>query len=148
MSAQPLNTYTVTDYTSSKGGEIVADNISGKTVRYVFAYNDLPAPVNSTGTRQVIIPANSGIEKAELKIVTTFNGTTPSITAGLQQADGTEIDNDGFIAAETSVTAGDYTIGAGALVGAQTGAADGQVVVTLGGSGTTTGVAELYITYK
>jgi len=146
MSAQPLNTYNVTDYTSSKGGEVVGASMDGgKVAEYVFSYDDLPAPVDSTGTRQLIIPANSGIRGVELKVSEAFTGAT-SLSAGLQQADGTEIDNDGLIAAETTLTAGSYSVGAGALVGASTGAADGQVVVTLAGTATA-GVATITVDY-
>ena len=146
MSSFPLNTYNVTDYTSSKGGEVVGVSTDGgKVASYVFSFDDLPAPEDSTGTRQLIIPASSGIRKAELKVSEAFTGAT-SLSAGLQQADGTEIDNNGLIASETSLAAGDYSVGSGALIGASSGAADGQVVVTLAGTATA-GVAELQIDF-
>lgn len=147
MSADPLNTYTVTDYSSTKGGEVVGASMDGgKVVKYTFSYDDLPSPVDSDGTKQFIFPANCAIRKAEVKVVTAIAGTTPTLTIGLQQADGTEIDNDGIDSAiaEAALGDGDYVDCDGALVGANIGSNAGQLVVTTGGT-VTAGVFELYV---
>lgn len=124
---------------------------SGEKVQVVkFRFDTLP--VASTEDQSVlVIPANSYIESAILRVTTGFLGGT-SYDIGLQQADGTEIDNNGIFAAillaEINVI-GETVIDGGALVNllAGIGAADGQVVVVATGT-FTAGEAELQIVYR
>ena len=96
-----------------------------------FAYDDLPTNGENDG-RILSIPANSLILSSKLYVKTAAAGGT-SYTIGLAQADGTAIDADGLHTAAqlvtASLTAGAWLVGAGALVGAEVGAADGQIVV-------------------
>lgn len=74
------------------GGEVAT---SGKTkqIEWVFSYDDLPDPANLD--MEKFIPSGSIIHSASLQVVTAFAGGT-SYDIGLQQKDGTEIDNDGL----------------------------------------------------
>jgi hypothetical protein len=128
------------------GGRIVQDYI--KTVRWEFSFNRLPAP-GTTNIEQVI-PAHSSILTARLVVKTAFAGGT-SYTVGLQQADGTEIDNDGLLTAATLGVAaltprGKTIVGTGALVGTTIGANKGELVVVSSGT-FTAGRAEIIVEY-
>lgn len=104
------------------------------TIVQPVVYDDLPA-ADTQDNLTLKIPANSFIVSARLYVTTDFDstsGTTP-IDFGLQQDDGTEIDNDGFVVdlVADGSNAG-WAVGAGALVGASIGSVDGQIVVTEG----------------
>lgn len=124
----------------------------GETVELVaeFDYLNLPAADDNGDAVVLQIPANSLIKSADLYISTDFDSTsgTTTISTGLQQTDGTEIDNDGLVAAITAdgSNAG-WTVGAGALVGASTGADAGQLVVTASAADLTAGAAKLVVHY-
>lgn len=65
------------------------------------------------------IPAGALIKSAILTVTEGFLGTSGTISLGLVQADGTELDNDGLVDAETKAnldTAGKVSTGAGALI--------------------------------
>ena len=63
-------------------------------------------------------------------------GTSGTLTLGLKEPDGTVIDVDGLDAAvaQAVLISGARIVGDGALVGTTIGAADGQLVVTTGGT--------------
>lgn len=120
--------------------------------RWIFNYNDLPDA--ATHGLDVIIPANSTIVSAKLNIITAFTSTstTTDLTVGLQQADGTEIDNDGLITAanadQTAIAIANSIItGSGALVGKTIGATAGELTVAATVADLLTGRAEVIVEY-
>lgn len=133
-----------------------------RTVNFVFDYDDLPEA--SEGGLEYVIPAYSTILRAYLEVLEAFDGTdsatasTDFVIVGLQEPDGTEIDNDGIIkvGALTEINArgnvvdhtntGDST-GSPALIGVSTGANDGQVVVQVNDGSLTAGQGRLVVEY-
>lgn len=127
-----------------------------KEASWTFDYDDLPdAAANSLG---VSLPAYAKVLSARLEILTGFTSTsaTTDLTVGLQQSDGTEIDNDGLITAAqatqtTIATRGNVINGAsgtpGALVGTSIGAAAGELVVTPSVDDLTAGKARVIVEY-
>ena len=101
-----------------------------------FNYDDLPVD-SADGAVVLEIPADSLIVSSRLHVKTAAAGGT-SYTIGLTQSDGTAIDADGFHTAAQAVTANltedAWLIGGGALVGATTGAAAGQIDVVATGT--------------
>ncbi len=83
------------------GARNVDDKFGGQTstsglvkqLEWVFSYDDLPTP--STGEMEALIPAGAYIKSCRMMVETGFAGGT-SYDIGLQEADGTEIDNDGL----------------------------------------------------
>jgi len=125
------------------------DNGEVKLV-HTFSFDDLPV----VGLDEAIlrIPANAYIVRATLRVLTPLAGTTPTVTIGLTEPDGTAIDADGIDVA-IAVTAldaiGETVLCDGALVAglAGIGTADGQIVVTTGGT-VTAGKFVLETVYK
>lgn len=111
-----------------------------------FNYDDLPS-ASELDNLILSIPANSFILSSHTYVSEAFVGGT-SVTVGLQESDGTEIDNDGIDAAvaTAALTAGAWIENDGALVGASVGSAAGQVVVTASGT-YTAGSAKVVIRY-
>lgn len=146
---------TVTSYGPRKtitkmGG--VNDNNWRRIATWTFNYDDLPAP--GTYNLQHVIPAGSSIISAKLRIITAFTSTstTTDLTIGLQQADGTVIDNSGLVSAtdatQTTIgTAGNVITGTGTLVGKTIGAANGELVVAPTVADLLTGRAEVIVEY-
>lgn len=137
------------------GGRIENDNLR-KTATWTFDYDDLPDA--AAHNLDLSIPANSTIVGAWVRIITAFTSTstTTDLTVGLQQSDGTEIDNDGLLTAAhlsqtTIAVAGalyDGSTGtAGALIGFTIGAAAGELVVTPSATDLLTGRAEVIVEY-
>lgn len=79
--------------TEGKFGRQYGSDDRIKTVEYVFTYDQLPTP--GTSAIQYQIPAYAKIVDVYFETITAFAGGT-SYDVGLAQADGTEIDNDGF----------------------------------------------------
>jgi len=131
---------------ASKGTGIV------KRAQWDFSYDDLPdAASDNLG---FVIPAGASIVSATLYVDQAWTSTsgTTDLLVGLQQADGTEIDNDGlFDGTESTQTAigteGNVVTGAGALVGASVGANNGEVVVAGSVDDLTAGKARLVVEY-
>jgi len=105
-----------------------------RTVEWTFDYDDLPA--GATHNLGYSIPANARILSAKFEVITAFTSTstTSDLTIGLEQANGTDIDVDGFLTAvnlDQAVIAnvGSVTTGTGALVGDTIGAAAGELIV-------------------
>lgn len=130
------------------------DNI--KLAKWVFDYDDLPDA--DTTNQGLSIPANSTIVSAKLRIITAFTSTstTSDLTVGLQQADGTEIDNDGLITAaqatQTTIAVVNSIIDGSsgtpaALVGKTIGAAAGELTVAPSVDDLLTGRAEMLVEY-
>lgn len=144
MSAQPLNLYDVDDYTATKKGQVVA-NYAGDSVEVEYRFDVTDPAVASTATDVHRIPAGSVIESADVFIETTLAGGT-NFSLGLQQPDGTEIDNDGLVSASTATTG--YISAGGVDVGTVASAsADGQLVFTSTGT-YTAGVLKVVLKYK
>lgn len=106
-------------------------------VSHTFSYDDLPV----SGDDKLIaeIPANARITRSTLRVITPIAGTTPTLTIGLEQSDGTAIDVDGIdvAIAEAALDAIGETVECdGALVGntAGIGTAAGQIIATTGGT--------------
>jgi len=146
--------YGVRDTNQKYGGRNIQDLI--KTAVWTFDYDDLPDAAASN--QEQSIPANSSIISAKIRIVTAFTSTstTTDLTVGLQESDGTEIDDDGLLTAvhlsqTTIAVAGavyDGSTGtAGALVGFTIGTAAGELVVTPSDTDLLTGRAEVIVEY-
>ena len=124
---------------------------NGKNIMsYTFSFDDLP--VATLDEAALTIPANSFIVSATLRVITAIAGTTPTLTLGLVEKDGTAIDADGIdvAIAEAALDAvGETVLCNGALVAALAGigAERGQLVVTTGGT-VTAGKFSLEIEYK
>lgn len=134
----------------NRGGDI--PNKVVKTAQWTFTYEDLP--INGLDNLEYQIPANSTIVSAKLQIITAFTSTstTTDLTVGLKGADGTTMDDDGLIAAtegtQTAIgTAGNLVIGAGALIGKNSGTIAGELVVAPTVNDLLTGKARLIVEY-
>ena len=131
---------------ASKGTGIV------KRAQWEFSYDDLPdAATDGLG---FVIPAGASIVSAVLYVDQAFTSTstTTDLTVGLQQANGTEIDNDGLIEADEATqtaigTEGNVVTGAGALIGKSIGANNGELVVTPSVDDLTAGKARIVVEY-
>jgi len=130
------------------------DNV--KVAKWVFDYDELPDA--DTTNMGLSIPANSTIYSARLRIITAFTSTstTTDLTIGLQQADGTEIDNDGLITAaqatQTTIAVVNSIIRGNsgtpaALINKTIGSAAGELVVTPSVDDLLTGRAEVLVEY-
>lgn len=115
-----------------------------------FSYDDLPV----VGLDEAIqrIPANSRIKSATVRVITPLAGTSPTVTIGITEPDGSVIDADGIdvaIALANLNAVGETVVCNGALVGntAGIGAAAGQIVVTTGGT-VTAGKFTLDVEYE
>lgn len=133
-----------------KLGSQYAGSQGVKKLAFSFSFDDLP----ESGLDAAIprLAANARILSATLRVLDPIVGTTPTVTIGLQEEDGTEIDNDGIdvAIAEAALDAvGESVLCDGALVNnlAGIGAAVGQVVVTTGGT-VTAGKFALEIEYE
>lgn len=147
-----LNSYGARGTNQKYGGNI---STKGNTteVAWTFSYDDLP--VGGTDQLGVSIPANAKIISAKIEFIAAFTSTstTTDLTVGLEQADGTDIDVDGFLtAAQLTQTVIDNTntviVGTGALVGATVGAAAGELVVIPSVDDLLTGQARVIVEYS
>jgi hypothetical protein len=119
---------------------------------WIFDATDLPA--GSTTNSEMSIPANATIIAASLEIITAVvsTSTTTDLLVGLEQADGTDIDLDGFVtAAQATQTAilveGDRIVGSGALVGSTIGTAAGELSVTSSAADLLSGKCRVVVEY-
>ena len=125
--------------------------VNGKNIMsYTFSFDDLPVATLDEAAQT--IPANSFIVSATLRVIEVLAGTTPTLTLGLAEKDGTAIDADGIdvaIAVTALDAVGETVLCNGALVAglAGTGSERGQLVVTTGGT-VTGGKFSLEIEYK
>lgn len=126
---------------NQRPAEVAVDGVEKELV-IDFAFDSLPSPTNGDGGI-VSIPSGASIISATLIGKTAWTGLT-DMDIGLQNQDGSEIDNDGLVANELAVTAGEVVTGAGALVGTTT-AAEGYIVATAAGA--TAGTAKLVVKY-
>ena len=124
---------------------------NGKNIMsYTFSFDDLLVATLDEAAQT--IPANSYIVSATLRVIEALDGTTPTLTLGLQEKDGTEIDNDGIdvaIAESALDTVGETVLCDGAMVAELigTGLIRAQLVATTGGT-VTAGKFSLEIEYK
>lgn len=117
---------------------------------HTFSFDDLP--VSGDDEAILRIPANAFIVSATLRVLTPIDGTTPTLTIGLEESDGTAIDVDGIdvAIAESALDAvGETVLCDGALVAKLVGigTAAGQIIVTTGGT-VTAGKFVLETVYK
>ena len=136
----------IEDVLGSKYAGTNGDNI----MAYAFSYDDLP--VATLDEAQQVLPANSYIVSATVRTLIAIAGTTPTLTIGLVEKDGTTIDADGIdaaIAAAALSVVGETVLCDGALVAnlQGIGTAAGQLVVTTGGT-VTAGKFSLEIVYR
>lgn len=131
-------------------------SVDKRVIKYVFDYNDLP--VGGANNLGLVIPANSTILGAKLRILTAFTSTstTTDLQVGLQNSAGTEIDNDGLITAVQATQTAIGVVGsvidgasgtAGALIGKTIGAANGEIAVVPNVNDLTAGRAEIIVEY-
>lgn len=133
------------------GGQAPSDGLV-KAAVWEFDYNDLSDNLNSN--LPFTIPAGATIVSAKLIVDTAFTSTSTltDLDVGLQQADGTEIDNNGLITAaeatQTAIgTAGNVVTGAGALIGKTIGSAAGQLTVAPTTADLLTGAGRVIVEY-
>ena len=138
MSAQPLNLYSINEYSSSVNGAQVAQVGTTRTLEYRFPVTGLP----TTGVDgpQITIPAGAVIRSGSLIVESTLSGGT-NITLGVSTPAGVVTDADGLLAANTG-TSGVIAF-AGALLGTAL-AAEGQLTVA---TSRTAGVVKVVIVY-
>ena len=137
------------------GGRVDEDSLFHTAV-WDFNYDSLPAA--GTNNQQHVIPANSVIVEAYLRIITAFTSTstTTDLTVGLEQADGTDIDLDGLITAaqatQTTIAVAPSLIKGSsgtpaALINVGIGSAAGELIVTPSAADLTAGRAQVIVTY-
>ncbi|HEY0730896.1 MAG TPA: hypothetical protein VGD33_00650 [Chitinophagaceae bacterium] len=141
--------------TNQKYGGEVSANFKRSAI-WVFNYNDLPT--YGTSKMELIIPANSTILSAKLRILAAFTSTstTTDLDIGLFDSAGNEIDADGLITAAqatqtTIAVVGSIIDGAsgtpGALINKTIGATNGELVVTPNVADLLTGRGEIIVEY-
>ena len=138
MSAQPLNLYDVTEYTSSVNGAQVVQIGTTRTLEYRFPVSGLPT-TGASGP-QITIPVGAVIRSGSLIVETTLSGGT-NITLGVSTPAGGVTDADGLLAANTGTTG--VIAFDGALLGTAL-AAEGQLTVA---TSRTAGVVKVVIVY-
>ena len=125
-----------------------------------FDYQNLPdfdedstggSTADSFSSLLAFVPAGAFIQEAFVLAKTAWTGTTPTLTIGLYQKDGTVIDADGIdaaIASDSALAADKVVSCDGALVGGVDGVGsnDAYVRATTGGT-TTAGSARLVVRY-
>ena len=137
------------------GGQVDGDCLR-KTAVWDFNYDSLP--VGGATNQEHVIPANSVILSAKLRIITAFTSTstTTDLTVGLEQSGGTDIDVDGLITAaqatQTTIAVAPSVIdGASgtpaALINATIGTADGELIVQSSAADLLTGRAQVIVEY-
>lgn len=130
-------------------GYAVHDTGAERTLIIDFDADNLPTYSSNDATVPVI-PAYSFVVSARLYASEAFTiGSADTVEVGLYQADGTVVDKDGLLAAGAAPGANTWRVGAGALVGASTGANDAQVKVsgTAADANITAGRGQLIIKY-
>jgi hypothetical protein len=113
-----------------------------KSLVVPFNYDDLPTASAQALTQK--IPAYALIHSSYVVVDTPFAGGT-SYTIGLQEADGTEIDNDGLdgeILLAAMTPKGTWIAGDGALIGAGIGSAEATATGTF-----TAGQGKIIVNY-
>lgn len=123
-----------------------------KEVSWTFDATDLPT--GGTSAMEYSIPAGATIVSARAEIITAVvsTSTTTDLLIGLVQADGTEIDYDGFLTAAqldqaAILVEGSLTTGTGALVGFTIGAAAGELSVTASAADLLSGRVRVLVEY-
>lgn len=136
-------------------GEVTGDGTSlygtPVTLEVELDSTDLPGTADANADRPSL-PANALIVDAFLVCNTAWTGTSPTLTVGLCEVDGTVIDADGIDAAvavdSTQAAAGDVVSCDGALADKTStiGSAAGYVYASTGGT-VTAGKSTLYVRY-
>lgn len=129
-----------------------------KTAVWSFDYDELPT--NGASNQEQVIPANSTIVSAKMRIVTAFTSTstTTDLTVGLRtkSASTEDIDDNGLLtaahASQTTIAVKgallDGSSGtAGALIGKTIGTSDGELYVAPSVDDLLTGRAEVIVEY-
>lgn len=136
------------------GGEVSAN--FKRSAIWVFNYDDLPT--YGTSKMELIIPANSTILSAKLRILAAFTSTstTTDLTIGLHDSAGNEIDADGLITAAQATQTTIAVVGsiidgasgtAGALINKTIGSTNGELVVAPTVADLLTGRGEIIVEY-
>lgn len=136
------------------GGRVPQDIV--KVARWEFNWNQLPSP--GTNNLQQVIPAGSTILSAKFRVISAFTSTstTTDLTVGLQQADGTQIDNDGLLTAAHLTQTTIAVVGAvydgssgtaAALINRTIGANPGELVVAPSVNDLLSGRGEVFVEY-
>ncbi|AAM28403.1 hypothetical protein [Vibrio phage VpV262] len=133
-----------------EGANISVYHVDGNVFRQETTFKFDQLPTATLDQLHQAIPAGSRVLSATLKTHVDFTATTAvSLNIGLQERDGTEVDNDGLFAALALPSANDFDDGAGALVGAGTGlTVDAVVVVVPNVDDLLTGEATLVVEYE
>lgn len=139
------------------GGRVSWDNLK-KTAVWTFDYDNLPD--NGAANLDQVIPANSTILSAKMRIVTAFTSTstTTDLTVGLRTAGASteDIDDNGLITAAQATQTTIAVVGsiidgssgtAGALIGKTIGSSAGELYVAPSVDDLLTGRAEVIVEY-
>lgn len=147
-----FNSYGIRTTNGKYGSQQGTKNGVIKSAIWDFVWNDLPSA--GTSTLHAVIPAGATIVSARLLVDVAFtsSGSATDLTVGLQQANGTEIDNDGLLTAANAVdtaiaVAGNVITGTGALVGKTIGANAGELVVLASDANLTGGKGRVVVEY-
>lgn len=121
-------------------------------LEWVFDYDDLPAAQGTNDdSMEATIPVGAYIVAAKIQVLEGIAGTTPTLSLGLSQPDGTVIDADGIdaLVAEAALdTVNEWVECDGVLVGATAGLANkGQLTASTGGT-VTAGRFKVVLEYK
>ena len=128
---------------SKKGTKIAGEGTKDQyNCEWLFDVTDLPE-TSEVDVQILKIEANSVIKSVDVFVVEELTGGT-DFTIGLRQPDGTVIDDNGLVEANTTSAANSYIPGDGALVGASTGNNDAQLFVQ---TSRTAGVIKVQIEY-
>jgi hypothetical protein len=135
-----------------EGQNVAVYHVDGNVFRQETTFKFDQLPTATLDELHQAIPAGARILSATLKVHTAFTATTAlNMNFGLQQRDGTEIDNDGIDAAVllTALTAGEFIDCDGALVGGSSGLAnDGVLVVAANVDDLTAGEMTIVVEYE
>ena len=133
-------------------GEIFGGNASTgglhQQAQWTFDYDNLPVNNASGGEMEITVPKGATILSAQIEVLTAMDGTSGTLTVGLEENDGTVIDVDGIDAAvaQAALVANAVIECDGALIGTQL-AEDGQLLVSTGGT-VTAGRFKVVIEYR
>lgn len=152
------NHYGPREVVDSFGGQVSTSH-AVKELEIVFDYDDLPGPTSGLEMEQYV-PEGAVVLSARFQTITAFAGGT-SFDIGLQENDGTEIDNDGLwdalLLAETNAVnewsdASTHTgtnSGALILAGASAAGLSANAYVNVAATGTyTAGKGKIVIEYR
>ena len=149
-----LNHYGPRVVNNSFGGNLPSNGVI-KSAMWDFTFDTLPTP--GTTNAQHVIPAGAGIVAAFFIVDAQWDGSggDTTLTVGLQQSDGTEIDNNGLFTdvnlddpiIEDAADEGKVVVGNGDLINGPGIGAAGELIVAPDTADLTNGEARVIVEY-